>query len=306
MRERRALVGARRPRLAAFRRLSAGRLAAAALAAVTVPAVFATSLAEDDHVDPAHVAAPGAVAELRFAESATAEPATTAHDRLEDAESFVADRDGTVSFAIVSPRGEMRGRDEHALFTCASVVKSMLLAAELHRLADSGQPLDSATRSLLEQMITISDNDAATAIYARVGDEGLYRVAKDAGMEDFEVQYSWGFAKISAADMARMFARLDRVLPERYLEYGKGLLGSITPEQSWGIPAIAEPRGWSVRFKGGWLVTDAGQLVSQAAELRRPGRTLGMAVLSDGDPSMAYGIETVQGVASRLLAGGSG
>jgi len=226
-------------------------------------------------------------------------PSVETRERLGDAERFVQRREGTVSFAIVDETGKLRGRNEHALFPSASVVKSMLLAAELRRLDEAGVPLDAATEATLESMITISDNDAATAIYERVGDEGLYDVAERVGMEDFQVSISWGYAQISAADMALMFSRLERALPPRYEKLGKDLLGSIVPEQSWGIPAVAN--AWNVRFKGGWRSTEAGQLVSQAAELRDGGRELAIAVLTDGQPSMEYGIETVEGVAARLL-----
>lgn len=226
-------------------------------------------------------------------------PSVGTRERLGDAERFMQRRQGTVSFAIVDETGKLRGRNEHALFPSASVVKSMLLAAELRRLDEAGVPLDAATKATLESMIAVSDNDAATAIYERVGDEGLYDVAERVGMDDFQVSISWGYAQISAADMALMFSRLERALPPRYEELGKGLLGSVVPEQSWGIPAVAD--AWSVRFKGGWRSTEAGQLVSQAAELRDGGRELAIAVLSDGQPSMDYGIETVEGVAARLL-----
>ncbi len=99
--------------------------------------------------------------------------------------------------------------------------------------------------------------------------------------------------------MALLFSDLDRVLPERDEGFAKDLLESIVAEQSWGVPAVAA--GWSARFKGGWRETETGQLVSQAAELSRGRRRIGMAVLTDGQPSMGYGIETVEGVAARLL-----
>jgi hypothetical protein len=219
--------------------------------------------------------------------------------RVRAAERFARSRDGVASFAVVDSGGVMWGRGEHELFHSASVVKSMLLAAELHRLASSGAELDDETKSVLTAMITISDNDAATEIYNRVGDEGLRDVAERAGMHDFEVADSWGYARISAADMALYFANLDDAFPRRYDKFAKSLLGSIIPAESWGIPAVAD--GWSTRFKGGWRETESGQLVSQAAELRRPGSTLGMAILTDGSPSMAYGIDTLEGVAGRLL-----
>jgi hypothetical protein len=193
----------------------------------------------------------------------------------------------------------MWGLDERDPFHSASVVKAMLLAAELRRLAEAELPLDPETRDTLAAMISVSDNDAATAIYERVGDAGLYEVAADAGMRDFEVAASWGYARISAGDMAALFFDLDRVLPGQFAEFGKGLLGSVVAEQSWGVPAVAT--GWRTRFKGGWRETETGQLVSQAAELSRGNERLGMAVLTDGQPSMGYGIETVEGVAARLL-----
>jgi hypothetical protein len=224
--------------------------------------------------------------------------------RVRAAERFAAGREGAVSFAVVAgPNGAVRGVRRHQRFPPASVIKSMLLAAELWRLEAADQPLDPETRSLLESMITVSDNDAASSIYARVGDEGLTGVAERVGMRDFEPGGSWGFARISAADMALLFADLDRALPSRYVRFAKGLLGSITPEQSWGLPAVAD--GWSARFKGGWLPTDAGQLVSQAAELRRHGRTVAVAILTDGQPSMEYGIETLETIGARLLGAGT-
>ena len=48
-------------------------------------------------------------------------------------------------------------------------------------------------------MITISDNDAADAIYDRVGDAGLIAVAERAGMTRFTVAGYWGNAQIAAA-----------------------------------------------------------------------------------------------------------
>lgn len=221
-------------------------------------------------------------------------------ERLDAAERFVDRRAGAIAFAMTAAGADRSGGvDRHVLFPPASVVKSMLLAAELQRLDAAGLPLDPTTEQLLTNMITVSDNDAATAIYTRVGDAGLLDIAERVGMSDIQVGGSWGYTQISADDMALLFSQLDRALPERYARFGRGLLGSITPEQSWGVPTVAGR--WKVRFKGGWLPTDSGQLVSQAAELRRDGRKLGIAILTDGQPSMEYGIETVEGVAARLL-----
>ena len=213
---------------------------------------------------------------------------------------FARRRAGMVSLAVVDTEGKLRGRREGRRYPAASVVKAMLLAAEMRRLRHAGEGIDGSTDSLLTAMITASDNGAADAIYARVGDRGLLDVARRARMKRFTVAGHWGNAQITAADMARFFGDLDHVVPRRFREYAKGLLGSVIPSQSWGIPAVARPH-WAVRFKGGWLPDHA--LVHQAAELReRHGRRkLSMVVLTDDGPSFEYGIRTVRGVAGRLL-----
>jgi hypothetical protein len=213
---------------------------------------------------------------------------------------YAAGREGLVSFAVVDADGRLLGQAEDRRFVSASAVKALLLAAELRRLDGAGLEVDATTRDLLARMITWSDNAAADAIYARVGDSGLTEVATHAGMERFSVLGHWTAAQITAADMAIFFSRLDRVLPASSDGFGKELLASIVPEQSWGIPTAAG-NGWRVRFKGGWRSSDLGQLVHQAAELRRGGERIGLAVLTDAQPSQPYGIETVQGITERLL-----
>jgi hypothetical protein len=79
------------------------------------------------------------------------------------------------------------------------------------------------------------------------------------------------------------------------------LLSTIVGYESWGIPAIARPLGYRVFFKGGWRSTGIGRLVHQVARVEGHGRTFSIAVMTDGDPSMAYGIETIQGVTAALL-----
>ena len=64
---------------------------------------------------------------------------------------------------------------------------------------------------------------------------------------------------------------------------------------------MARRRGWTVFFKGGWRGTELGQLVHQVARVQRPRTRVAIAVMTDGDPTMGYGIETIGGVAARLL-----
>jgi hypothetical protein len=217
---------------------------------------------------------------------------------IESAWSYARNRAGLVSLAVIDSKGRMHGYDAERPYFSASISKVLLLAAELRRLDAAGAALDDATRALLTRMITVSDNDAADAIYYRVGDEALRDVALDAGMRSFAVAGYWANARVTAADMARLMWNLGDAAPHR--EFALGLLGSVVSSQRWGIPAGAGG-GWNVRFKGGWRPTGSGELVHQAAELTRGGERLAVAVLSDGQPSHEYGTETLRGIADRLV-----
>jgi beta-lactamase class A len=223
------------------------------------------------------------------------------HRAIAAARDYARSRAGLVSFAVRDSRGGYHGFAASRSYASASVVKVMLLAAELDRLRRTGEPLDSTTRGLLSAMITVSDNAAADAIYARVGDEGLIAVAHRAQLRDFTVSGYWANAQLTARDMARLMDRLNVVLTGPDADFAAGLLTAITADQRWGIPEVA-PAGWRVRFKGGWRGTERGQLVHQIARLERGRREIALAVLTDGDPTMAYGIETVREIAARLFA----
>jgi hypothetical protein len=212
-------------------------------------------------------------------------------------------RGGLVSFAVVDTKGRMRTREGGRLYASASVVKAMLLVAELRRLAESALPLDPVTEDLLEAMIAWSDNDAADSIYARVGDPGLLAVAEAANMRRFTVAGYWGNAQVTAADLAHFFSRVRGLLPRPHRRTGLRLLASIVPGQRWGLPRAAARGSWRVYFKGGWRATDSGELVHQAGWLKDGNRELTIAVLTDAQPSRLYAIHTVRGIADRLVKG---
>ncbi len=121
-------------------------------------------------------------------------------------------------------------------------------------------------------------------------------------MHGFEISGDWANATLTAADQARFFLALDRLVPGRFREQARDLLATVSELQSWGIPAGARPR-WRVYFKGGWRPDGDGELVNQAALLERGMRRVAIAVLTDGNPNMVYGERTIEGVTRRLLAG---
>jgi hypothetical protein len=228
-----------------------------------------------------------------------------APDRVRSAQALASQSPGTVSFAVIDADGGLRGLDTSGTFSSASASKALLLAAELRRLRELEEPLDGGTRSTLESMITYSDNDAASSIYARVGDGGLEDVAQRAGMRSFSVDPGfWGGAQLTAADLARFYAGLDRNLAGPHRRYGKRLLASITSTQRWGIPE-GVGGAWTVYFKGGWRPAEegtTGSVTHQGALLvHRDGRRVALAILTDLPPgSTSYGV--LEGITRRLFA----
>ena len=118
---------------------------------------------------------------------------------------YLARRDGYTAFATVDSEGRISGRHLHRTFASASVVKAMLLVAYLRMLAAEQRGLDAGGRALLEPMIQLSDNDAASAVFSLVGEDRVLALARRAGMTDFAIYGYWSSAKISAADQARFF-----------------------------------------------------------------------------------------------------
>lgn len=218
--------------------------------------------------------------------------------RVESAGDYARSRSGRVAFAVVDPRGRVRGRNIHARYRSASVVKAMLMVAYLNERAVRGRPLRRADKALLRPMITRSDNDAAARVRDILGNGGLRKLARRARMKDFATSTaSWGATQISAYDQARLFWRIDAYVPRRHRAYARSLLAGVIEPQRWGIPPV-RPDGWQVYLKGGWVPPHR---VHQVALLQRGKERIGIAVLTQGGPSLEYGQRTIAGVSRRLL-----
>jgi catechol 2,3-dioxygenase-like lactoylglutathione lyase family enzyme len=223
------------------------------------------------------------------------QPSLVAIGGVQDVRAYARGRTGTVAFAVGRPGGKIRGRNLDHEFFSASVVKAMLALAVVREAGH--RALTATERGLLHPMITVSDNDAASAVYRRVGGAGLYRVAAAAHMTHFRDVGNWADSHITAADQVRLFLRIDKLAPKRHRAYLRGLLASIIPGQRWGIAPVAEARGFHIMFKGGWRTN----ISHQVALLERDGQRIALAVLTSGAPD-PYGRLTETGVAERVLA----
>lgn len=224
------------------------------------------------------------------------------------AEHYLAQRTGINSFAVMDSEGRLSGVNLNQQHITGSLVKAMLLVAYLRRLGREGKKtVDSYSNSFLQPMIEVSDNNSATQCWNIVGNAGLYELAHAAGMTHFSVDTSaswgseWGAALLTARDQAKFFFEMDSLIPHQFVGYANYLLSHISSYETWGIPTAARPLGYQVWFKAGWRPSPHTFLVNQAARLEKGHQKFAIAVMTDGDPDMGYGISSIQGTTAALL-----
>jgi beta-lactamase class A len=217
------------------------------------------------------------------------------------ADDYIAQRRGVVAYAVAT-KHHFWGHNSSSRYHSASVLKAMLLVCYLDRGSVRHRSLRDSDRSLLDPMITRSDNDAANRVIQIVGLDALRALARRADMHHFKPEYPvWGYSIITASDQARFFYKIDKFVTKRHRDYAMHLLASITPSQRWGIGQVV-PDGWKVYFKGGWG-SGSGLVDHQVALLRRGDDRVGVAILTRDDGSHEYGKSTLRGVFGRLLRG---
>jgi Beta-lactamase enzyme family len=227
---------------------------------------------------------------------------------LAGARRYARARLGDVSFAITGRRLPLRSFRGPRTAPAASVIKAMLLVAYLRQPSVRNRRLRDDERALLEPMIRVSDNEAGIQVAALLGDGQVERLARTAHMRDFQWVYEpgWlgGLSQISARDQARFLRRYERYVPGRHRRFARHLLRSVVAWQRWGVASVAH-RGWRLYFKGGWGIADdgVGTVSHQVGFLERGHCRLGLAILTEHNPSTEYGSETLRGVATRLLHG---
>ena len=181
----------------------------------------------------------------------------------------------------------------------ASTLKAMLLVAYLRDARE--RRLTRRDRRLLAPMIRRSDNVAATRVRDVVGNRGLSRFARRAGMRRFRPHAIWGLSRVDARDLSSFMLRVDRLTPRRHRAYALRLLSTIVRSQRWGV-AEAAPRGWRLYVKGGWG-SGTGRVDHQVALLTRGENRVAVAITTTDNGSHAAGKATLRGVARRLLRG---
>jgi hypothetical protein len=220
---------------------------------------------------------------------------------LGPAKQYAQDRAGDVGFAVFDMRGRLSHHGGGGRAVMASTFKVMLMVAYLRQDSVDDRALTNYDKDLIRPMIRRSDNTNATRIRDMLGQGPIESLADRARMKHFKWNSIWGYCKTSARDQAFFMRNLRRYVPNRHWDFARRQLAHIVGRQRWGIGRVNLPPGWDLYFKGGWGISSV--VNHQVVLLRNKRHRVGLAALTEGNPSHAYGTATLEGVFERLLRG---
>jgi hypothetical protein len=198
----------------------------------------------------------------------------------------------------------------------ASVVKLDVLETLLAERGRSGTELSASDRSLAEQMIEDSDNDAATSLWDEVGGASSIRSFNtSAGLADTVPSScvncpgfpwpGWGLSTTVPGDQLTLMRTLvepNSLLSSSERDYALSLMENVTADQRWGVSG-GVPAQATVALKNGWLPLNSANndwQVNSVGWISGSGRDYLIAVLSTGNPTEQYGIDTIDQLAAMV------
>jgi len=234
------------------------------------------------------------------------------------AASYLSGRAGTV-MAAVDDLGTGRTWDlgQGQPQAEASIVKLDVLETLLaEHDQDGGAGLPAADRSLAGQMIEDSDNDATTSLWYQAGGPARIRSFNArAGLSHTEPSScvvcpgfawpGWGLTTTTPDDqitLLRQLVRPSSLLTRADRDYALSLMEDVTPSQRWGVSG-GVPAQVTVALKNGWLPlrgTGSDWQVNSIGWISGGGRDYLIAVLTTGNPTQQYGIDTIEALAAMV------
>jgi len=215
-------------------------------------------------------------------------------------------RSSTVAVWVADPSaGVTCSLSGSSHFDSASIVKVTILGAVLRKAFDQHRHLTSTEKAQVRAMITRSDNNAASSLWAWLGHAYLQHFLNLAGMRQTILGPGgyWGLTQVTAHDEMLLLRRLltaNTVLTNNLRDYALDLMAQVVPTQRWGVPAGA-PRSLTVHVKNGWLPRAThGWRINSIGGFTWSKGWYSIVVLSMDNPTMSYGIATVEAIARAV------
>ncbi|WP_171060303.1 serine hydrolase [Streptomyces montanus] len=224
-----------------------------------------------------------------------------------DIRAVVSSRHGTVSVAVADASGLTCAYASELRYDSASVAKVLIMEGVLRRADELRRRLTSWEAANIRPMIVSSDNTAAGRLWAALGHSYLNRFLTRTRTRATVLgpgRY-WGLTRTTAADQLRLLGVLTN--PSSFLRsraYGLKLLSEVRRDQRWGVPA-GMPSGLTAHVKNGWLprATHGWRVHSVGAFTGQGRSTYRIVVLSHDNPTMAYGVGTIERIAQAVHRG---
>ena len=185
-------------------------------------------------------------------------------------------------------------------YETASVVKVQVLACLLLTAQDAGRDLTATELALAKRMIRLSDNDATTSLFSKLGRAAAVgRCNTRLGLTQTRVDSAWGLTRTTVDDQVRLLAEL--VDTRGPLDAGSRklaftLMNTVDTSQDWGVPAAARA-GEKFTVKNGWLARSTENyrwIINSVGRVTGDGTDVSIAVLSHDNGTMASGITVVE------------
>ncbi len=187
----------------------------------------------------------------------------------------------------------------------ASIAKVDILATALYEAQQHSTTLTASQQELATEAIEESDNDAAQDLWQDDGgNPAIAAFNAKAGMTQtiLDPQGAWGLYESTARDQIRLLQHIalqNHLLSYASRAYELGLMHNVEPAQDWGVSAgLLAPA--TVALKNGWLPVGPGWEVNSIGSVTGRDRDYLIAVLTGDDPSMAYGVDTIEGISELV------
>ncbi|HEY2793557.1 MAG TPA: hypothetical protein VGJ28_14430 [Micromonosporaceae bacterium] len=228
-------------------------------------------------------------------------------------QAYIAAKGGHSAVDVVDrTTGATIAVNENRTFQTASIMKFDILATRLLQTQKAGGSLSSSQRGQAFLMITQSNNQAASSLYAEDHTaSGVAAANATFGLKNTHPGANgvWGKTHTTAADQIRLLSAVFNPkgpLSSANQQYMMSLMSKVEPDQAWGITAAKTPAATGVYVKNGWDEMDAfGHMEgdNSIGRIVEPGHDWMIATMSNYNRTDAAGEKILGNLAKIAVSG---
>jgi beta-lactamase class A len=193
-----------------------------------------------------------------------------------DIQSYAQDWGNDLSVAVYIPsNNSLYTYNPSVATTMASTAKVPILLTLIHMAENQHRQLTAKEISLATNMIEVSDNDAAQAIYDEVGGmRAVNQYLQSIGITGITMNELFGYSTATSAAMIKLLNAIDQgsILSSSNRDFFLNLMEHIESDQQYGVGNSA-PDGAVVAMKAGWVTGPDGLWATSSVGIVMSGQT---------------------------------